>query len=98
MTTQDTIRLHSKTTTASILTTIVVILLIFDGIIPNLPNYDLETQNSFQIHLFFVVEVFACVICQVLYLQIIKTRYILSPNVGNFRKNANITHLCVSAI
>jgi hypothetical protein len=98
MTTQDTIRLHSKTTTASILTTIVVILLIFDGIIPNLPDYDLETQNSFQIHLFFVVEVFACVICQVLYLQIIKTRYILSPNVGNFRRNANITHLCVSAI
>jgi hypothetical protein len=98
MTAQDTIRLHSKTTTASILTALVVILLIFDGIMPHLPTYDLRTQNSFQIRLFFVVEVFACVICQVLYLQIIKTRYILSPNVGNFRRDANITHFCVSTI
>jgi hypothetical protein len=96
--TQNTIALSSKTTSVSILTAIIVILLIFDGIIPNLPDYDLKKQNSFQIHLFFVVEVFACAICQVLYLQIINTRYLLNPNVGNFRRNANITHLSVSVI
>jgi hypothetical protein len=93
----NTLDLHSTTITASVLTIVVVTLLIFDGIMPHLPTFDLKTQNSFPIHLFFMIEVFICTLCQVLYLHIIRPRHIITPSVGNFRRNAYITHLIVSA-
>ena len=97
MTTQDTINLQTKTITGLILTAVVIILLVFDGIIPHLPIYDLKAQNSFPIHLYFVIQVLTCVICQILYLKIIRTGYVVSSSVGSFR-SSNITYLSVSAI
>ncbi|MGI0002090.1 MAG: hypothetical protein ACRD42_03315, partial [Nitrososphaeraceae archaeon] len=40
---------------------------------------------------------FMCALSQIIYLKIIKRGYSLSPLIGNFRKNANITHLVVSS-
>jgi hypothetical protein len=70
----------------------------FDGIVPRLPFYDLKTQNSFLIHLYFVIQVSICAICQVIYLKIIRTSYISSSNVGNFRRISSIMYFGVSAI
>jgi hypothetical protein len=86
----------ANTDTWSILTAIVVIFLVIDGIITNLPFYDLNTHHSFSIHLLFGTEVLICTICQVSYLKIIKRRYSINPTIGYFKRYAEITYLIVS--
>jgi hypothetical protein len=78
------------------MTGIVVIILIFDGIVTNLPFYDLQSRQALAFQLFFVIEVLICALCQIFYLQIIKRKYDINPPVGHFRKYTNITYRLVS--
>ena len=78
------------------MTGIVVIILIFDGIVTNLPFYDLQSRQVLAIQLFFVIEVLICALCQIFFLQIIKRKYDINPPVGHFRKYTNITYRLVS--
>ncbi len=95
---QNTINLHSKTTTASILTVVVVILLLVDGILPHLPFYDLRAQNSFPVHFFFVLQVLTCILCQLLFLSIIRASLTLNSNLRNLKKDTKITYIGVLVI
>jgi hypothetical protein len=79
-------------------TGLVVILLVFDGIITSLPFYDLESQQSFKVALFFAVEAFVSAVLQIMYLRIIKKKYSINPTVGYFGRYANITYFIVSLI
>lgn len=79
-----------------IMTCIVVIFLIIDLIITRLPFYDLRSQESFQISLFFGVEVFVCSVSQVTYLGIIKKKYRIYPN--HLKKFADTIFSTVSLI
>jgi hypothetical protein len=86
----------SSTTAWSIMTGLVVIILIFDGIMTNLPFYDLQSRNALTFQLFFATEVLICALCQIIYLKIIKEIYEVNPIIGPFRKYANITNYIVS--
>ena len=86
----------SSTTTWSVVTGLVVIILIFDGVVTNLPSYDLQSRQSLAIRLFFAVEVLICALSQVIYLRIIKRKYSINPTIGYFRRYADITYYIVS--
>jgi hypothetical protein len=92
---QYTIRLLSNSTILLLLTAIIIVLLILDGIIPDLPSYDLRTQNSFEIYLFFSIVVFASAVSQLVYLEVIRRKYLLNIST---RKHVKQTHLIVSII
>jgi len=87
----------SNTTVWLSVTAIVVILLVIDRIITNLPIYDLKTQKSFEILFFYGTIILASALSQVIYLKMIKRRYGLNPDISNFKKHADITHLVVSS-
>lgn len=86
----------SSTTAWSVITGLVVIILIFDGIVTNLPFYDLQSRNTLAFQLIFAVEVLVCSFCQIIYLKIIKRKYEINPTVGHFKRYANITYYLVS--
>ncbi len=90
------INVLSSTTTWSIVTGIVVIILIFDEVVTNLPFYDLQSRQSLATQVFFAVEVLICALSQVIYLKIIKRKYSINPTIGYFRKYANIIYYIVS--
>jgi hypothetical protein len=81
-----------------VVTGFVVILLVFDGVITNLPFYDSQSQQSLSVALFFAVEAFICSVSQIMYLRIIKKKYNTNPAVGHFRRYADITYSIVSLI
>ena len=66
----------------SLVTIAVVAVLIFDGIITNLPLYDLKSQKSFGIRLFFGLVIFVSVLSQATYLRIIKKKHSINPDIG----------------
>ena len=80
------------------MTGIIVIILIFDGIVTNLPFYNLQSRQSTGFQLFFITEVLICALCQIIYLKIIKRKYEINPTVGYFRKYADLTYYIVSVI
>ena len=73
-------RLISNTAIWSGITGLVVIILVFDGIVTNLPFYDLQSRQALAIQLFFVVEVLICALYQIIYLKIIRRKYIRIPS------------------
>ena len=86
----------TSTTAWLVMTSLVVIILIFDGIMTNLPLYDLQSRSALTFQLFFAAEVLICALCQIIYLKIIKKKYEVNPIIGHFRKYANITYCAVS--
>lgn len=80
----------------SLVTIAVVAVLIFDGIITNLPLYDLKSQKSFGIRLFFGLVIFVSVLSQATYLRIIKKKHSINPDIGYFRRYGSITYSVVS--
>jgi len=89
--------LLSSPTQWLVVTGLVVIILVFDGLITNLPFYDLQSRQSLAAQLFFIIEVLICTLSQLLYLKIIKRKYSVNPTIGYFRKYAEITYRIVSA-
>src|SRR5437016_8363211 len=85
---QRIISVLSSTTTWSVVTGLVVIILIFDGVVTNLPSYDLQSRQSVATQLFFAVEVLICALSQVIYLKIIKRKYSINPTIGYFTRYA----------
>ena len=79
-------------------TGLVVIILVFDGVITNLPFYDSQSQQSLSVALFFAVEAFICSVAQIMYLRIIKKKNSVNPAIGHFRRYADITYSIVSRI
>jgi hypothetical protein len=71
------------------------VLLILDGVIPDLPSYDLRAQNSFEIYLFFSIVVFTSTVLQILYLELIRRRYL--RNIST-KKHVTQTHFIVTLI
>jgi hypothetical protein len=92
---QHTIRLLANGTSLLLLTAIIIVLLILDGLIPDLPSYDLKAQNSFEIYLFFSIVVFMSIASQVLFLELIRKKYL--RNIST-RKHVKQTHFIVSLI
>jgi uncharacterized membrane protein len=88
----------SSTIAWSVMTGIIVIILIFDGIMTNLPSYSLQSRQSTAFQAFFVTEVLICALCQIFYLKIIKRKYEINPTVGHFRKYTNLTYYIVSVL
>ena len=91
-------RLISNTAVWLGMTGLVVIILIFDGIVTNLPFYDLQNRQALGIQLFFVVEVLICALCQIIYLKIIRRKYDSNPVVGHLRRYSDLTYYAVSII
>ena len=60
-------RILSNSVTWLLMTALVVVVLILDGIITDIPGYDFKTQTSFEIYLFFSFVVFTSCITQVVY-------------------------------
>lgn len=92
------VRMISSTAAWSGLTSFVVVILIFDGIITSLPSYDLQSRNTLAIQLIFVAEVLICFFCQVIYLKIVKRKFDSNPTVGHIRKFSVLTYYVVSTI
>ena len=88
----------SNSSSWAAVTGLVVIFLVFDGIITSIPIYDLESQQSFKVALFFAVEVFVSAVSQIMYLRLIRKKYSINPTVGYFGRYANITYFIVSLI
>jgi len=88
--------LVSKANTGLLVTGIVVILLVFDGVITSLPFYNLQSQQEFQIGLFYGVEVFICAASQFIYLKIIKRKYSTTSSRGHLKKFADTVYSVVS--
>jgi hypothetical protein len=86
----------SRTVAWSIVTGLVVVVLIVDGIITSLPFYDLESHRSIGLHILFSIEVLICALCQIIYMRIIRKKYRENTAIGHFRKYADITYLAVS--
>jgi hypothetical protein len=80
----------------SFVTIAVVVLLVVDGIIINLPIYDIKTQKSQEISLLFGGQVIVLAVSQIIYLRTIKRRADLNRVIGKYRKYADITHNVVS--
>ena len=93
---QQLIHVVSNSSSWAVVTGFVVVLLVFDGVITNLPFYDSQSQQSLSVALFFAVEAFICSVAQVMYLRIIKKKYSVNPTVGHFRRYADITYSIVS--
>ena len=89
-------RLLSNTTVWLGMTGLVVVILIFDGIVTNLPFYDLQNRQALTVQLFFVVEVLICALCQIIYLKIIRRKYDTNPVVGHLRRYSDLTYYIVS--
>ena len=87
----------SGTTFGAVLTAMVLIILIFDGVIPNLPIYDLQKQNTLEVRVFFGVEVLICAACQILFLRTIRERYVSNQKTGISVKYANVLHNAISS-
>src|SRR5918996_1501082 len=87
------IHILSNSATWLSMTSVIVVVLILDGIMTDIPGYDLKTQTSYEVQLFFSFVVFASCISQVVYLEIIRKKYIRSNS-----KYFNQTHLIVSII
>ncbi len=79
-----------------LITGLIVIILILDGLITNLPSYNLQSRQSPATQLFFIVEVLICSISQLIYLKIINRKYSVNPTIGYFRRYADITYRIVS--
>ena len=77
-----------------VLTGIVIVVLILDGIIPSLPSYDLRTQSSLEIYAFFSIVVLVSAVSQLMYLEIIRRKYFFRDSRNYFKH----THLIVSVI
>jgi hypothetical protein len=86
----------SSTIAWSIMTSIVVVILIFDGIVTNLPTYNLQSRQSLAAQFFFVAEVLICAFIQFVYLRIIKQKYVVNPTIGHFRKYSDIIYYIVT--
>ena len=86
----------SSTTAWSVMTGLIVIILIFDGIMTNFPFYDLQSRSALTFQIFFAAEVLTCALCQIIYLKIIKKKYEVNPIIGHFRKYSNITYYVIS--
>jgi hypothetical protein len=78
------------------MTGLVIIILIFDGIVTNIPSYDLQNRQAFSIQLFFVVEVLICALSQIIYLKIIRRKYDTDQVVGHLRRYSELTYYIVS--
>ena len=89
-------RLLSNTTVWLGITGLVVVILIFDGIVTNLPFYDLQNRQALTVQLFFVAEVLICALCQIIYLKIIRRKYDTNPVVGHLRRYSDLTYYIVS--
>lgn len=81
----------------STLTGTVVILLAFDGVVHNLPDYDLRKQNTVEVHLFFTAEILISVACQILFLRIVKENYVSKQKAGLLLKSARLLHHLMTA-
>ena len=90
------IRMLSSTTAWSVMTGVIVIILILDGIVTNLPFYNLQSRSTLTFQLFFAAEVLISALFQIFYLKIIKKKYEVNPIIGHFRKYANVTYYVVS--
>lgn len=90
------INVLSNTITWSIVTSLLVIILIFDGVVTNLPSYNLQSRQSLAVQLFFVAEVLICAFIQFVYLRIIKQKYTVNPTIGHFKKYADIIYYVVT--
>jgi hypothetical protein len=77
------------------MTVIIIILLIADGLITNLPYYDLPTQQSRQVAIFYGILVLVCALSQLVYLRIIGYN-IHSYPLGLNKKYTNTVHFLVS--
>jgi hypothetical protein len=73
-----------------------VVILILDLVLPNLPFFGPQSRQGLAVELFFVVEVLICAVIQASYLIIIKGKYELNPTVGHFRKYVNTIFYGVS--
>ena len=89
-------RLLSNTTVWLGITGLVVVILIFDGIVTNLPFYDLQNRQALTVQLFFVAEVLICALCQIIYLKIIRRKYDTNPVVGHLRRYSDLTYYIIS--
>jgi hypothetical protein len=85
----------SNTITWSIVTSIVIIILIFDGVVTNLPSYNLQSRQSLAAQFFFIAEVLICAFIQFVYLRIIKQKYDMNPTKGHFKKYSDIIYYVV---
>src|SRR3954452_23209110 len=95
---QQLIHIVSNPSSLALVTGFVVIFLVLDGVITNLPFYDSQSQQSLNIALFFAVEAFFCSVSQIMYLRIIKNKYSIKPAVGRFKRSADIIYSVVSVI
>jgi len=73
-----------------------LVILILDLVMPNLPFIGPQSSQALATEPFFVVEVLICVVAQASYLIILKAKNELNPTVGQFRKYANAIFYGVS--
>ena len=95
---QQLIHVISNPSGLALVTGFVVIFLVFDGVITNLPFYDSQSQQSLNVALFFAAEAFFCSVSQIMYLRIIKKKYNINSAVGRFKRSADIIYSVVSII
>jgi len=95
---QQLIHIVSNPSSLALVTGFVVIFLVLDGVITNLPFYDSQSQQSLNVALFFAVEAFFCSVSQIMYLRIIKKKYSINSAVGHFKRSADIIYSVVSII
>jgi hypothetical protein len=86
----------SNSSSWAVVTGFVVVLLVFDGVITNLPFYDSQSQQSLSVAVFFAAEAIICSVSQIIYLRIIKKKNSINPAIGHFRRYADITYSIVS--
>ena len=86
----------SSTTTWSIMTGVVLIILILDGVVTNLPSYNIQSRQSLAAQIFFVAEVLISIVIQLVYLRVIKQKYEVNPTIGHFKKYTDVIHYAVT--
>src|SRR5690242_6528013 len=86
----------SSPITWSVMTSIAIIILIFDGVVTNLPSYNLQSRQSLAPQLFFIAEVLTSAFIQLVYLRIAKQKFDVNPTIGHFRKYSDIIYYVVT--
>src|ERR1051325_3088923 len=86
----------SSTSTWSIMTGVLVIILILDGVVTNLPSYNIQSRQSLAAQIFFVAEVLISIVIQLVYLRVIKQKYEVNPTIGHFKKYTDVIHYAVT--
>lgn len=85
----------SSPITLSILAAVVILILVIDGVVTSLPFFNLKSQRSDPVVLFFGIEVIVSSISQILLLRIVMIEFRKSSYTVSFLKSANITQYIV---